>query len=170
MAEAKGDLTTMSEAELRVAVEEVRGRMRPVEEQLSQLRAERDLLLTELRRRERLATRERRTDVRDSIKTGAAVALREFVGTVERGEFEEFRFNLKSGGEVRLGFPGARAQTITWTDGRQVAQARSFEECARYFNAGWEMGAPGKPGVRVHFPGTRQERLVEGAEIFVSSA
>jgi hypothetical protein len=142
--------------------------MRPLEQELATIRAERDLLLTELRRRERLAARERRSAAREGISSGEAIQLVELVADLDTGSFDGYRYNLKTGGEVRLGFPGARAQAISWTDGRQVAQARDFKECARYFNAGWEMGAPGRPGVRVHFPGTRQERLVEAGDIFAS--
>ena len=42
-----------------------------------------------------------------------------------------------------------------------------FAEVARLYAAGWDLGSPGRPGVRVHFPGTRQERLVSPDEVFV---
>ena len=35
----------------------------------------------------------------------------------------------------------------------------------RLYAAGWDHGTPGRPGVRVHFPGTRQERLVPADEV-----
>ncbi|HXL19205.1 MAG TPA: hypothetical protein VN961_16955, partial [Streptosporangiaceae bacterium] len=77
-----------------------------------------------------------------------------------------YAFNLKTGGEVRLGYPGARSQSLTFTDGVQVAQAADLSEAARLYAAGWDLGSPGRPGVRVHFPGTRQERLVPVEEVF----
>jgi hypothetical protein len=48
----------------------------------------------------------------------------------------------------------------------QAAQAKDFAEVFRLYAAGWELGSPGRPGVRVHFPGTRQERLVPSDEVF----
>ena len=76
----------------------------------------------------------------------------------------------RTGGEVRLGFPGARQQTVSFTDGRSLAQARDLAEAARLYAAGWELGSPGRPGLRVHFPGTRQERLADPEEVYARPA
>ena len=152
------------EIERRVA--DVRERMRPLERELAELRSERDLLLTELRRRERKVHMESRADLKAAMKEGSFPTVAELVAGSDDGSLDDYVFNLKSGGEVRLGFPGARAQTLGFTDGKQAAQARDLAEAARYYAAGWELGSPGRPGVRVHFPGTRQEKLVEAAEVF----
>ena len=77
---------------------------------------------------------------------------------------------LIAGGEVLLGYPGARAQSLTFTDGVQAAQAADLSAAARLYEAGWELGSPGRPGVRVHFPGTRQERLVPANEVYARRA
>ena len=161
------DLSGLELEELQSRIEEVRGRMRPLEQGLAQLRAEREVLSTEVRRRERLATREARATVKAAMKEGELPSFAEFIASTESGAWEDHSYNLKTGGEVRLGFPGARAQTVSFSDGRQVAQARDLAESARLYLAGWELGGPGRPGVRVHFPGTRQERLVDPRELFV---
>src|SRR6202163_4800649 len=83
---------------------------------------------------------------------------------------DDYVFNLKTGGEVRLGFPGARAQSLTFTDGVKTAHATDLAEAAGLYAAGWELGSPGRPGVRVHFPGTRQERLVAASDVFARPA
>ena len=57
-------------------------------------------------------------------------------------------------------------QTLTFTDGVTTATARDLSEAAGLYAAGWELGSPGRPGVRVHFPGTRQERLVDPGEVY----
>jgi len=160
------DLSLLDAAELERRVAEVRERMRPVERDLTALRAERDVLLTELRRRERLAHRLSRADVKAAMKEGRFPSMADLVASVDAGSLEEFAYHLKTGGEVRLGFPGARSQTVSLTDGVQVAQAKDFAEVARLYAAGWELGSPGRPGVRVHFPGTRQERLAASDEVF----
>jgi hypothetical protein len=160
------DLQSLEEAEVERRVEELRSRMRPVEQELAALRAERDVLLTELRRRQRLRQREGRASLKEAMRGGHLPTLAELVAGSDEGSLEDYAYNLKTGGEVRLGFPGARAQAIAFTDGRQVAQARDLGEAARLHAAGWELGTPGRPGVRVHFPGTRQERLAEASEVF----
>jgi hypothetical protein len=160
------DLGTLEPAELERRLAEVRERMRPVERDLAALRAERDVLLTELRRRERHAHRLSRADVKAAMKEGKFPSIAELVAAVDAGSLDEFVYHLKTGGEVRLGFPGARSQTIALTDGVQVAQAKDFAEIARLYGAGWELGSPGRPGVRVHFAGTRQERLAASDEVF----
>jgi hypothetical protein len=160
------ELTTLSGEEIEARVAEVRGRMRPVEQQLVELRAERDVLLTELRRRDRLASRERRAGLRDAMRAGDLPTLGQLVATAESGSLDDYRYHLKTGGEVRLGFPGARP-SLAFTDGRRAVQARDLAHAAELYAAGWELGSPGRPGARVHFPGTRQERLVDPEDVHV---
>ena len=160
------DLSALDAGELQRRISEVRERMRPVEQDLASLRAERDVLLTEVRRRERLAHRTSRADVKTAMKEGRFPSIADLVAAVDAGSLDEYVYHLKTGGEVRLGFPGAKAQTLALTDGVQIVQAKDFAEVARLYSAGWELGSPGRPGVRVHFPGTRQERLAPANEVF----
>jgi hypothetical protein len=160
------NLTALELAELERRVGELRERMRPVEQELAAFRAERDVLLTELRRRERHANRLSRADVKSAMKEGSVPSVAELIAAVEIGSLDEYVYNLKTGGEVLLGFPGARSQSLTFTDGVQAAQAKDLAEASRLYAAGWELGSPGRPGVRVHFSGTRQERLVGPDEVF----
>jgi hypothetical protein len=156
----------LDDAELERRVADVRERMRPVEHDLAKLRAERDLLLTELRRRQRLGQRTSRADLKAAMREGRYPTVGELVAGTDSGSLDAYTYNLKTGGEVRLGFPGSRKQSLAFTDGVRIAQAADFGEAARLYAAGWELGAPGRPGVRVHFPGTRQERLVSADEVY----
>jgi hypothetical protein len=160
------DFTSLEAAEIESRIEAVRERMRPVQLELDRLRSERDVLATELRRRERLASMTARRDLKQAMREGSFPTMAELVASAATGSFDDYVYNLKTGGEVLLGFPGARSQTVAFTDGRQVAQAKDLAECARYYEAGWDLGAPGKPGLRVHFPGTRTERLASPEEVF----
>ena len=160
------DLASIDSAELERRIAEVRERMRPVEQQLTALRGDRDVLLTERRRRDRLAHRESRADLKSAMREGKFPTIAELVAGSAAGSLDDYAFNLKTGGEVLLGYPGARAQSLTFTDGVQAAQAADLSAAARLYEAGWELGSPGRPGVRVHFPGTRQERLVAADEVF----
>lgn len=160
------ELSGLEAAELERRIADVREKMRPLERDLTALRAERDVLLTEARRRERLAHRTSRADLKSAMKAGRFPTVADLVAASDSGGLDQYAYNLKTGGEVRLGFPGARVQSLTFTDGANVAQATDFAAAAELFAAGWELGSPGRPGVRVHFPGTRQERLVPADEVF----
>jgi hypothetical protein len=100
------------------------------------------------------------------MREGKFPTVAELVAGSQAGSLDDFAFNLKTGGEVRLGYPGARGQSLSFTDGVKVAQAVDLAAAALLYSAGWELGGPGRPGVRVHFPGTRQERLVGADEVF----
>ena len=156
----------LESAEIESRVAAIRERMRPLEQDLATLRGERDLLLTELRRRRRLAERTTRADLKAAMRDGKFPTIAELVAGSDVGSLDDFAYNLKTGGEVRLGFPGSRSQTLTFTDGVKIAQAADLAEAARLYAAGWELGSPGRPGVRVHFPGTRQERLAVPDEVY----
>jgi hypothetical protein len=153
-----------AEIERRVAA--IRDKMRPLESDLANLRGERDLLLTELRRRRRMAERTHRADLKAAMRAGQFPSVAELVAATDSGALDDYDYNLKTGGQVRLGFPGARAQSLGFTDGVRIASAADFAQAAELYAAGWELGSPGKPGVRVHFPGTRQERLVPAEEVY----
>jgi hypothetical protein len=160
------DLSGLEAPELERRVADVRNRMRPLEQDLAKLRGERDVLLTEVRRRERSAHRTARADVKAGMREGKFPTVAELVSSVEEGSLDDYVYNLKTGGEVRLGFPGAQAQSLAFTDGVKIVQASDLAQAAELYAAGWELGSPGRAGVRVHFPGTRQERLVPGDEVY----
>jgi hypothetical protein len=160
------DLGALEDAELERRIAGVRDRMRPFEQSLADLRSERDVLLTERRRRERNAHRASRADLKAAMKQGTFPTIAGLVAGTDAGSLDDYTFNLKTGGEVRLGFPGARSQSLSFTDGVKLAQAKDLSEAARLYGAGWELGSPGRPGVRIHFAGTRQERLVSPDEVF----
>jgi hypothetical protein len=164
------DLSSLDAAELERRAAAVKERMRPLEQDLAALRAERDVLLTETRRRERLAHRATRADLKAAMREGQFPTVAELVAGSESGSLDDYVFNLKTGGEVKLGFPGARLQSVSFTDGAKIAQAGDLAQAAALYAAGWELGSPGRPGVRVHFPGTRQERLVPANEVYARPA
>src|SRR5437879_9587514 len=117
------DLTQLDAAEIERRLAAVRERMRPLDEQLAAIRGERDLLLTELRRRRRLSERTTRADLKASMKEGKFPTIAELVAGSEGGSLDELVYNLKTGGEVRLGFPGSPSPRPTCTDGVTAAKA-----------------------------------------------
>ena len=160
------DLAGLDEAELERRISEAHERMRPLERELASMRAERDVLLTERRRRERSGHRETRAGLKAAFREGKFPTVSELIAAADSGSLDDYVYNLKTGGEVRLGFPGGRRQSLSFTDGPRTQQAQDLAAAARLYTAGWELGSPGRPGVRVHFPGTRQERVVAADEVF----
>src|SRR5437879_11778911 len=126
--------------------------MRPLDAELGALRGERDVLLTELRRRRRLAERTSRADLKSRMREGTFPTVAELVAGTDDGSLDDYAFNLKTGGEVRLGFPRARAQSLTFTDGAKTAQAGDLARAARLCAAGCGGGGPGRPGRGGHLP------------------
>lgn len=160
------ELSALTDAELHERLDQIRLEMRPVEQRLAELRGRRDLLLTERRRRDRLDRREARAALRSAMSAGQLPTVADLVASAEAGSLADYAFSLRTGGEVALGFPGAREPSIAFTDGVRVVQAKDLRQAAELYAAGWELGSPGRPGVRIHFPGTRQEKLVDPQDVF----
>lgn len=101
------------------------------------------------------------------MRAGDLPTIAEVVASVDGGEFEDYVWWV---GRCGWGFPAARRQSLAFSDGRQILQARNLAQSAELFAAGWFLGAADKPGVRVYFPGTRLERLVDASEVFARPA
>lgn len=158
--------------ELESSEAELRRRMAPLQAELSQLGARRALLATERRRRERQRHLEQRQQVRAQVAGGDAPSLLEVVAQPDPppfGEppFTELEFLLETGGAVQLGYPGSRTPTLQMTDGSATATVSDLAGARRLYQEGWELGVPARPGVRVHTPGTRLERLLGPERCFV---
>jgi hypothetical protein len=162
--ELQSVLTTIAESE-----QAMRTAMAPYERQLKELRARGAELATEQRRRERAERLAARVAVRSQAGSGEMPTVAEALAApdspVDEGRpLASVRAFLTSGGEVGFGYP-TRPGTIAFTDGRRVAQASTFGEARRLFAEGWEPGAVGLPGLRVHLVGTRVERVVPDTEV-----
>src|SRR5437879_12762948 len=95
------DLTQLDAAEIERRVAAVRERMRPLDEQLAAIRGERDLLLTELRRRRRLSERTTRADLKASMKEGKFPTIAELVAGSEGGSLRSEERRVGKGGGAR---------------------------------------------------------------------
>ncbi|HEY8676076.1 MAG TPA: hypothetical protein VIO13_08950 [Candidatus Dormibacteraeota bacterium] len=144
--------------------------MAPHQAQLRELRARTGQIATERRRRERAAHIAARAAVREQAKSGEMPTIVDALATAtvvpDDRPLSEVAAFLKSGGEVRFGY-ATRPGQVSFTDGRQLRNARTWGEARQLFADGWEPGSPGVPGVRVHLVGTRVERVVDAAEVVV---
>lgn len=143
--------------------------MAPYEQHLREIRARGTELATERRRRERAQQVAQRAGVREAAKSGGMPTL---AATLESPDeslhaatpLTQVPAFLSSGGQVGFGF-ATRPGTMTFTDGRQQRQARTWGEARDLHTLGWDPGAPGVPGVRVHLAGSRVERVVAAGDV-----
>jgi hypothetical protein len=149
--------------------------MAPFQLRLTRLAKDAAAVQTEVRRRERQRHIQARKEVREQVKEGEAPSLAQVVEAEEPppfGEpaFSELSFLLESGGQVALGYPGSRTPSLQMTDGSAISTVTTLAEARELYRLGWEIGVPARPGVRVHTPGTRLERLLDPDKCFVRLA
>jgi hypothetical protein len=147
--------------------------MAPYEQHLREIRTRATELATERRRRERAQQVAQRAGVREAARSGGMPSL---AAALESGEelfdaatpLTGVQAFLSTGGEVGFGF-ATRPGTMTFTDGRQQRMARTWGDARELHALGWDPGAPGVPGVRVHLAGTRVERVVPASDVVLST-
>ncbi|HYA01351.1 MAG TPA: hypothetical protein VEK76_13540 [Candidatus Binatia bacterium] len=159
-------------ARLGEAERAIRAAMAPWDRQLREIRARREEIATERRRRERAERHAARVSVRERSGTAelpslADALLAEPPVMPDERPLEQLRAHLTTGGEVGFGYP-TRPGVLGFTDGRQIRNATTWGEARRLYGEGWEPGAPGTPGVRVHLSGTRVERVVPADQVVVA--
>jgi hypothetical protein len=174
-------LREMDEQALEAVLEQTRAAeratlaaMAPYQRQIKELQARVQEVATEQRRRERAAHIAQRKAVREQAAAGEMPTLEAALGdpvspAPEDAPLSALRAFLATGGEVGFGF-ASRPGTVAFTDGRRVQNARTVGEARRLYADGWEPGAPGVPGVRVHLAGTRVERVVPADGVVVERA
>jgi hypothetical protein len=143
--------------------------MAPCEQHLREIRMRATELATERRRRERAQQVAQRAGVREAAKSGGMPSLAAALASPEElfehdSVLTAVHAFLSTGGEVGFGF-ATRPGTMTFTDGRQQRQAKTWGEARELHALGWDPGAPGIPGVRVHLAGSRVERVVPAADV-----
>lgn len=163
---AAGELAAAEQATTRA--------MAPYERQLRELRARAAEIATERRRRERAQRHAQRMEVRRQAGSGEMPTLAEALAAAELAlppdrSLRAVRAFLVTGGEVGFGF-ATKPGSIGFTDGRRTSQAATVGDARRLWAEGWEPGAPGVPGVRVHLAGTRIEKVVPSDGVVVQTA
>jgi hypothetical protein len=160
--------------ELRAAERATIAAMSPYQRQIKELLARVSEVATEQRRRERAAHIAQRKAVREQASSGEMPTLEALLVEVpspapEEAPLSTVRAFLATGGEVGFGY-ASRPGTLTFTDGRRQQSVSTVGEARRLYAEGWEPGAPGVPGVRVHLAGTRVERVVAPDGVVVERA
>ena len=160
-------------AELQATERATIAAMAPYEQHLREIRTRQTELATERRRRERAQQVAQRAGVREAAKSGGMPSLAAALESPEElfgagTVLTDVSAFLSSGGQVGFGF-ATRPGTMTFTDGRQQRMARTWGEARELHALGWDPGAPGVPGVRVHLAGSRVERVVPASDVVLKS-
>ena len=161
-------------AELQATERATIAAMAPYEQHLRETRTRATELATERRRRERAQQVAQRAGVREAARSGGMPSLAAALASAEElfdaaTPLTAVHAFLSTGGEVGFGF-ATRPGTMTFTDGRQQRQARTWGEARELHALGWDPGAPGVPGVRVHLAGSRVERVLSAADVVLDTA
>ncbi|HYM49102.1 MAG TPA: hypothetical protein VET65_00880 [Candidatus Limnocylindrales bacterium] len=168
------DLAQLSDDALSRRVRELMAEMSPLEEALGRLRAQIQQVASEQRRRERQQHLATRMQVRTTVAQGQMPTLQQVAESLEElipsgSALTGLRFYRDSGTEVGLGYATGREPTLWMTNGAETATVRSIAELRARYADGWDFGTSAHPGVRIHLPNTRTEKILTPAEVFVRS-
>jgi len=163
----------MSDDELASRVRQLMAEMVPLEASLGHLRAQMQQVVSEQRKRERREHLRARMQVRTTLAQGELASLQQIA---ERSNdllaadtpLAGLRFYRDSGTEIGLGYATARAPSVFMTNGGSTQAVTTIAEIRSRYLDGWDFGTASHPGVRIHIPNTRTEKVVQASEVFVS--
>src|SRR6266576_196611 len=172
---AMAEHTTLEQAsddELARRVREIMAEMAPLEEALGRLRAQLQQVVSEQKKRERSQHLKARMQVRTTVAQGQMPTLQQVAessndlvppGTALTG----LRFFRDSGTEIGLGYATGREPTVWMTNGSSTDAVKTVADILARYLDGWDFGAAQHPGVRIHIPNSRTEKILQASEVFV---
>lgn len=173
MAMAEHDtLEQATDQELASRVRDIMAQMAPLEEALGRLRSQIQQVVSEQKRRERSQHLKSRMQVRTTVAQGEMPTLQQIAESANdlvpvAAALKDLRFYRDSGTEIGLGYATAREPTVWMTNGSSTAALKTIAEIRARYVDGWDFGTAQHPGVRMHIPNSRTEKIVDAAEVFV---
>jgi len=76
-------------------------------------------------------------------------------------------FFRDSGTEIGVGYATAREPTVWMTNGSTTAAVKTIAEIRARYLEGWDFGTAAHPGVRMHIPNSRTEKILRASEVFI---
>jgi hypothetical protein len=161
-----------TDEELARRVREIMAEMAPLEEALGRLRTQIQQVVSEQKRRERSQHLKTRMQVRTVVAQGQMPTLQQVAESSNdlvgpETPLKNLRFFRDSGTEVGLGYATAREPTVWMTNGSSTVALKTIAEIRTRYLDGWEFGTAAHPGVRIHIPNSRTEKILQAAEVFV---
>src|SRR6266550_428064 len=165
-------LEQASDEELARRVREIMAEMAPLEEALGRLRAQIQQVVSEQKKRERSQHLKARMQVRTTVAQGQMPTLQQVAESSNDlvppdAALAGLRFFRDSGTEVGLGYATAREPTVWMSNGSSTAAVRAVADIRARYLDGWDFGTAQHPGVRIHIPNSRTEKILQASEVFV---
>ena len=166
------NLDQASDEDLARRIREIMAEMAPLEEALGRLRVQIQQVASEQKKRERSQHLKARMQVRTTVAQGQMPTLQQVAESSNDlvppdASLAALRFFRDSGTEVGLGYATAREPTVWMTNGSSTAAIKTIAEIRSRFLEGWDFGTAQHPGVRIHIPNSRTEKILEASEVFV---
>src|SRR5437870_12821065 len=161
-----------NDGELGRRIREIMAEMAPLEEALGRLRAQIQQVVSEQKKRERSQHLKARMQVRTTVAQGQMPTLQQVAESSNDlvppdTALSGLRFFRDSGTEVGLGYATAREPTVWMTNGSSTAAVKTIAEIRSRFLEGWDFGTGQHPGVRIHIPNSRTEKILQASEVFI---
>src|SRR5438128_8808314 len=165
-------LDQATDDELAQRVREIMAQMAPLEEALGRLRAQIQQVVSEQKKRERSQHLKARMQVRTTVAQGQMPTLQQVAESSNdlvppEASLAGLRFFRDSGTEIGLGYATGREQTVWMTNGPSTAAVKTIAEIRSRHLEGWDFGTAAHPGVRIHIPNSRTEKILQPSEVFV---
>ena len=165
-------LDQASDEDLAQRVREIMAQMAPLEEALGRLRAQIQQVVSEQKKRERSQHLKARMQVRTTVAQGQMPTLQQVAESSNdlvppEASLAGLRFFRDSGTEVGLGYATAREPTVWMTNGSSTAAVKTIAEVRSRYLDGWDFGTAAHPGVRIHIPNSRTEKILQASEVLV---
>jgi hypothetical protein len=166
------NLEQASDDDLARRVREIMAEMTPLEEALGRLRAQIQQVVSEQKKRERSQHLKARMQVRTTVAHGQMPTLQQVAESSNDlvpsdASLAGLRFFRDSGTEIGLGYATGREPTVWMTNGSSTAAVKTVAEIRSRYLDGWDFGTAAHPGVRIHIPNSRTEKILSGSEVFV---
>jgi len=167
-----GTLDQATDEELARRVREIMAEMAPLEEALGRLRAQIQQVASEQKKRERAQHLKTRMQVRTTVAQGQMPTLQQVAESSNElvpseATLASLKFFRDSGTEIGLGYATAREPTVWMTNGSSTAAVKTIAEVRARYLEGWDFGTAAHPGVRMHIPNSRTEKIVQASEVFI---
>src|SRR3989441_7812834 len=167
-------LEQASDDELARRVRDIMAEMGTVEEALGRLRAQIQQVVSEQKKRERSQRLRTRMQVRTTVAQGQMPTLQQVAESSNDlvppdTALTALRFFRDSGTEIGLGYATGREPTVWMTNGSNTAAVKTIADIRSRYLEGWDFGTAQHPGVRIHVPNSRTEKILQASEVFVRS-
>jgi hypothetical protein len=168
----QANLDQASDEDLARRIREIMAEMAPLEEALGRLRVQIQQVASEQKKRERSQHLKARMQVRTTVAQGQMPTLQQVAessndlvppGTTLTG----LRFFRDSGTEIGLGYATGREPTIWMTNGSSTDAVKTVADIRARYLDGWDFGTAQHPGVRIHIPNSRTEKILQASEVFI---